>query len=94
MSLFVSPGRWSFVFLGLLLLAGCGEKLPPERRPDMSTVEQIRQGLSAEEAQAGAEESAEVPSDTSVTQWGTVTGQFVFEGTVPTAAPVNVTAEL
>lgn len=74
--------------LGLLAAAGCGRAAASGPRPDEVLAEKIRASKSGGEAAAeGGTQQAVASADT----WGTLTGVFRVDGSVPPAAKLTIT---
>lgn len=74
--------------LGCLVFAGCTAEYDRGPTANLATAKDYRVALSADDAEEMEEEAASTG-----TGWGTIRGQFVYDGEPPQPKPYNVTTE-
>lgn len=74
------------LILCLAVCWGCAQQASTDPTPNVAVAMRLRQGKGGSKGTAGASESTEAAT----TGWGTLRGQFTYQGARPTPAPLKV----
>jgi hypothetical protein len=82
--------RWTIAAALLAGICGCGRSVVSDPAPDKDVANAIRNAQSADSE--GATEAETVAP--TATEWGNLTGRFVFDGQPPTPSPLSITKDV